>query len=204
MKMNPVLCISREATYASRNTQPLDAYPFDFSQVDGKHLHLINRHIVDSKDPVYFDIGQKLPQVLPYAIIQCGDEYLTYSRAKGTEDRLHGSLSLGFGGHIEMEDVRHSKVALTPALLRELDEEVGLNLDVPFDLINLKTALVDSTNDVGKVHFGLVYSLIIDEKTDIKPDPREIHLPVWQTKEQLTETVNRYENWSQLIINKII
>lgn len=95
-----VLCISRN-TLTTQGIPTVDAqgiYPFALDQVVEDQFHFINRAVVDSTHSQHFAIGCELPQILAYCVIKCGDEYLTYSRAKGAESRLHGTLSLGFGG----------------------------------------------------------------------------------------------------------
>lgn len=202
MKKTPVLCVARDAINHGYNLpdKSMNLVYFDFSTIKLEDLHFIGRSIVDSKSPELLAIGQAFPQVLPYAVIKCGDEYLSYSRAKGSEDRLHGSLSIGFGGHIEMDDMPDGSINLAKGLLRELEEEVDLDMQMPFQLHDTKTLLIDTTNDVGSVHLGILYVLKIDDKGMLNPDSGEIHLPEWQTLEQLIANEDQYENWSKLVI----
>lgn len=202
--MNPVLCISRTAL-AEQFTEEEGAHPYYFKleDIDSKHLHLINRSVVDSKDPADLVVAKHLPQLLPYVLVECDGEYLTYSRAKGTEDRLHGTLSLGLGGHVELEDINHSRFNLITGLMRELDEELHLNRNSGFKLSKENVLLVDNTNEVGQVHVGYLYTLSINAKENVQPDPSEIHLPVWKTKEEIAQEADRYEVWSQVVINQL-
>lgn len=202
--MNPVLCISRSAL-AEQFTEEEGAHPYHFKleDIENKHLHLINRSVADSKDPTDLVVAKHLPQLLPYVLVECNGEYLTYSRAKGTEDRLHGSLSLGLGGHVEMEDLTHRRFSLLTGILRELVEELNLDLTSGYDLQKQHVLLVDNTNEVGQVHVGYLYTLEISSKDYVEPDPSEIHLPVWKTKEEIAQEVDRYEVWSQVVINQL-
>lgn len=202
--MNPVLCISRSAL-AEQITEEEGAHPYHFKleDIDSKHLHLINRSVADSKDPADLVVAKHLPQLLPYVLVECDGEYLTYSRAKGTEDRLHGSLSLGLGGHVEMEDLTHRRFSLLTGILRELVEELNLDLTSGYDLQEQHVLLVDNTNEVGQVHVGYLYTLEISSKDYVEPDPSEIHLPEWKTKEEIAQEVGRYEVWSQIVINQL-
>ena len=202
--MNPVLCISRSAL-AEQFTEEEGAHPYHFKleDIDSKHLHLINRSVADSKDPADLVVAKHLPQLLPYVLVECNGEYLTYSRAKGTEDRLHGTLSLGLGGHVELEDIDHTNFSLVTGLMRELDEELHLDINSKYVLTKEDVLLVDTTNEVGQVHVGYLYILSIEAKENVKPDPSEIHLPVWKTKEEIAQEVDRYEVWSQVIINQL-
>lgn len=205
MQINPVLCMSYDALQEQGvyPTQGCHLYEYDFSMIDPKHIHLLNRSICDSKLPQHSYIAETLPQVLPYCVVRCGDEYLTYSRAKGAETRLHGSLSLGFGGHIDLVDVVDGKVDLYKALHRELQEELHLKnrLCQSYDVIITTRILVDTTNPVGKVHIGFLYELVLENKEQVNPDPAEIHLPVWKSVTDLQQEYASYENWSSTIIN---
>ena len=205
MQINPVLCMSYDALQEQGvyPTQGCHLYEYDFSKIDPKHIHLLNRSICDSKLPQHSYIAETLPQVLPYCVVRCGDEYLTYSRAKGTETRLHGSLSLGFGGHIDLVDVVDGKVDLLKALHRELEEELQLknHLYQSFDIVTTTRILVDTTNPVGKVHIGFLYELVLENKEQLNPEPAEIHLPVWKSVTELQQEHTSYENWSSTIIN---
>ena len=205
MKKTPVLCVQRDAVNHGFNLpdKSMNLVYFDLDTIKSDDLHFIGRSIVDGKSPELLAIGQAFPQVLPYAVIRCGDEYLSYSRAKGNEDRLHGSLSIGFGGHIEMADMPNDNINLAKGLLRELEEEVGLDMQMPFQLDDTKSLLIDTTNDVGSVHLGILYMLEIDDKAMLNPDNGEIHLPEWQTLEQLVANSSQYENWSQLVIDAL-
>lgn len=205
MQINPVLCMSYDALQEQGvyPTQGCHLYEYDFSKIDPKHIHLLNRSICDSKAPEHAYIAEVLPQVLPYCVVRCGDEYLTYSRAKGAETRLHGSLSLGFGGHIDLVDVVDGKVDLLKALHRELEEELQLkNHDYQsYDIVTTTRILVDTTNPVGKVHIGFLYELVLENKAQVNPDPAEIHLPVWKSVTDLQQEYTSYENWSSTLIN---
>ena len=218
MSKPAVLCISREAL-SLQGIPVSDAhgiYPFNLSQVTADQFHFINRRIVDDSYPPHFDVGCLLPQILAYCIIKCGDEILTYSRKKGAEERLHGSLSLGFGGHVDLED--HIKgsadnMTLEPSFIqtllyacdRELEEELNVSPDIldQYTENSFNYLIVDQTNSVGSVHVGIPL-FIQSNKENVKPDPTEIHEPKWQTIAQIKEEIEFYEPWSQLVINNLL
>lgn len=209
-----VLCISRnELTKQNIDTEGYGIFPFDLINVPQDGFHFVNRKVVDAQStiPEWFKIGCELPQILAYITVKCGDEYLTYSRSKGAETRLHGTLSLGFGGHVDIQD-SYALVNLTGELnityqdilkysaSRELEEELNFIKDFEF---KTNSIILDTTNDVGKVHLGLPIFVEINSKDDVKADPSEISLPEWKTKEQLLSEISSYENWSQLVINSL-
>src|SRR5699024_2354749 len=76
----------------------------------------------------------------------------------GGEERLHGLLSIGVGGHMndvpEVADI-DSKLSVNAA--RELEEEVGLSAESVKDM-EIMGLINDDDNEVGRVHIGLVLS----------------------------------------------
>ena len=202
-----VLCIDRSAL-AEQNI-PLSAngiYPFDLNQVDAQDFQFINRRVCDDKDEHTFNhsVGYRFPQILPYITVKdTEDKYLTYSR-NGTETRLHGSRSLGIGGHVDICDLYDHNYqllnnpieAIIQATHRELKEEIDVS--AMFDATLLSRIIVDTTNPVGCVHVGLT-TTIIAEQRGIHPQ-EELHDPQWLTVEELKANIDQYENWSKLII----
>ena len=205
-----VLCIDRFAL--EKQNIPLSAngiYPFDLQQVDAQDYQFINRKVCDDKDEHTFNhsVGYRFPQILPYIAITDGKgKYLSYSR-NGAETRLHGSRSLGIGGHIDIYDFYDEDYHLfnspietiTQATHRELQEEI--NVSAMFDTALLSRVIVDTTNSVGKVHVGLT-TTIIAKQQDIQPQ-EELHDPQWLTVEELKANIDQYENWSKLIIGEL-
>ena len=99
-------------------------------------------------------------QLVPYILLQIGFQFIRYMRAPaGSEARLHGRMSIGFGGHIELADavVRGSQIdvlaTIERAAEREVLEELGQIACKDQRWIGL---LVDNTTVVGRVHLGLV------------------------------------------------
>lgn len=201
--MNPVLCVSRNAVEEAMRLKPgkgNNIYPFNIKDVDTNNFHFLSRTIADSKDPSDLRVAKYLPQVLPYVVVTYKDEVLTYSRAKGTEDRLHGTLSCGFGGHVDIGDIDPTNFSLNKAILRELEEELCLDIREKHQFLELKLVLIDTTNEVGQVHLGYLYTIELSHKSMINPNLDEIHLPEWKLTSDLAKEKDRYENWSQSVI----
>lgn len=204
-----VLCIDRESLQQQDIPYHTSGiFPFNLSNVSLENFHFLNRKLVDNKDnKVYQDIAYLLPQILPYiAIMNTDGKYLTYSR-NGTETRLHGSRSLGIGGHIDIYDLYDKDYQLfnnpietiMQATHREIREEVDVS--AVFNSTLLNRIIVDTTNSVGKVHVGLTTTLIT-ECQDIQPQ-EELHDPQWLSVEELKANIDQYENWSKLIIGEL-
>ena len=197
-----VLCVTRDLLPKGEGL-----IPFSINSIPNNHFHFINRSVADIKaeeNENLFHVAKNLPQILGYVVIKCGEEYLTYSRKKGAEARLHGSLSIGFGGHVDITDfgAEGYKGALISSTERELKEE--LNLEVILSEDSFKNLLVDLKNSVGEVHVGLPLIIEIDDKDFITTDLNEISSPLWVLKEDLVKDVNQFENWSQILIESFI
>ena len=203
-----VLCITRNALSEQNipSTNCYGLYPFSLTAVAANQFHFINRDVVDSHYPAHHEVGCTLPQILVYCIIHCDGKVLTYSRSKGAETRLHGSRSIGFGGHVDIEDYSKSFnapyfVALATSTERELFEEIGLVHRVGYR--NFDSIIVDQTNPVGKVHVGLPLHIQLQTRNELEIDHSEISDPVWTTVAELKDTVDQYENWSQILISQL-
>lgn len=202
-----VLCISRDAlTEQSIPPSIQGIFPFNLDKVSSEDFHFINRKVVDSDKELYKNMAYYFPQILPYiAVMDTDGKYLTYSR-NGTETRLHGSRSLGIGGHIDINDISFGGNSnfdylgtVISGIMRELYEEINLDLtssNTPFILDKL---IVDTTNSVGKVHVGLFTTLVYPEA---RPQ-EELHDPQWLSVKELKANIDQYENWSKLIIGEL-
>lgn len=183
----PVMCVSKHSLHLEEGINTLS--------IQEKDIHFIQREIVDSSSPSFHAVGAMFPQLLPYIAVKCGDEYLTYAR-KGTETRLHGKRSMGFGGHVELQDVQDTvehTIAITA--VRELVEE--LSLKAPLGLTG--DYIYSEYDNVSQVHLGVVGLVEIDDKSLIKPDELEIINPEWKTLDSIRGRLDSYEKWSQIL-----
>ncbi len=115
------------------------------------------------KQPIaYFLIADKeLKKAFLYQRAIRDEEY--------AEKRLQGKLSIGLGGHIEKSDKRDNPIL--HSMLRELDEEVeGF---VPDSNPEILGYINDDVDDVGKVHFGLLYAFSTNSHR-VYPKDKEI------------------------------
>jgi predicted NUDIX family phosphoesterase len=102
------------------------------------------------------ELDKRYKQIIPYALIVCGDRILRYRRGQGSlEGRLRGAYSAGVGGHIREEGngLFSSGQRYADAMRRELLEEIPLNIvrETAVAVIN------DDSTEVGSVHFGVVH-----------------------------------------------
>lgn len=114
-------------------------------------------------DRAYAEKEPAWKQVIPYCVLRedgTGKVFAYQRTKKGNEARLHDKWSVGVGGHINPVDGKPGEEAYGSAMLRELEEEVGLcySMTEPATILGM---IYDSTNEVGKVHFGVVHQLTV-------------------------------------------
>lgn len=143
-------------------------------------------------------------QLIPYVIFRHTDEdncqrVVRYTRGKGQgEKRLHSKQSIGIGGHISNIDSADFS-PYREGMRRELEEEVII--ETPYDetcvgLIN------DDTNEVGKVHLGVVH--IIDvELPNVAAREDEIINFGFVDIPTLIADRDRLESWSQICVDHL-
>ena len=212
-----VMCVQRSTLPAQVLSAEGQITPFKTDQLQYEGIEFINRTVVDAKrkdNATYYSIGTMFPQLLPYMLIRSNNQFLTYNR-KGTEQRLHGLISIGVGGHIDIHDV-HFKFeeaskykdpeldivnTIQLAAERELVEEIGLHTRQP---IAFDHCIMSFNNEVGQVHLGLLAIIDLDhlgisrEALEISD---EILNPRWLSIEQLRDSIDECEDWSQIAIN---
>lgn len=140
-------------------------------------------------------------QIIPYAVICCGDEvYLFHRTKKQTEKRLHNLFSLGVGGHmnpwgdkIDVAYVRHE-------LERELNEEVLVHSDCKIESVVPVGFINDDTNEVGKVHLGVLYHINLCNKS-IEINEKDKMTGKWIKKSDLKDYYSQMESWSKIYVD---
>ena len=154
-------------------------------------------------------------QLIPYIVLRkpdskWGDTFFVYARGKaGEEARLHGSLSIGLGGHVD--HVPNESETLLALLqregAREFMEEANGTLDEPLKFVGL---IVDNTNPVGRVHLGLLCFVNIIKDQELKLEADVIENGQWlETSDLLSpdllspDGVDRLENWTRAVVNHV-
>ncbi|MBS3052832.1 MAG: NUDIX domain-containing protein [Candidatus Aenigmarchaeota archaeon] len=125
-----------------------------------------------------------------------------YQRSAGTgytETRLRGKWSWGVGGHIEKID-ETSKNPILASLERELKEELDINEKIRPSVLGY---INDDSNDVGKVHFGILY-LVETNHEEIKLAGSEAQQCGMFTIQELEDICNSegviVEDWSKIAL----
>ncbi|MBK8100343.1 MAG: hypothetical protein IPK26_24870 [Planctomycetes bacterium] len=155
------------------------------------------------------EVDPSCKQLIPYCILRRGHDVLCVQRKKAqTENRLHGMLSIGLGGHINPDcgTAAAGEPFFLAALWQELRQELVIDEGVGSPrLIGL---LNDDSNAVGQVHLGLVYLLEVPTRPPGVENVRVREIskmtggfrslvelqPLWQDP-------GRFESWSRLLLN---
>jgi len=139
-------------------------------------------------------------QLIPYALLHHKDSVFVYRRGKLlTEKRLLGNYSIGIGGHIGITDPGLFGTTYEDGLKREINEEVIIESPYTQRIVAL---LNDDSNDVGRVHFGIVHVLTL-EKPLVKPKEKSINETKFLSTEELQSKIDTFENWSKICIQHI-
>ena len=155
-----------------------------------KYSIFIKRFVVEN-DPNY-------KQIIPYLVIKFNNKYFLFKRFPvGLEKRLFYKYSIGIGGHINEKDFNKNKDLINSGLEREFNEELIYSGKLSYKIVGL---INDDFDEVGKVHFGIVY--LIEIKTpDIKIRENSKMEGKLVNKKELIRYENKMERWSQIIIH---
>jgi len=151
------------------------------------------------KDPAY-------KQIIPYVIMTYDGKYLSYVRGRRAgETRLVGNRSIGIGGHINPIDADNSSLFAylyenyLTAVQREVAEEVFVETTHTDRIVAL---LNDDSNDVGRVHLGIVHYWVLDS-SQVGKREQMISQMAFMTPGQLQEVRDTLETWSQLCLDNL-
>jgi predicted NUDIX family phosphoesterase len=150
-------------------------------------------------------------QLIVYVLINHDDTFLSYQRTpKTTETRLKALYSIGIGGHVNVDDriqptLFGAKEAawkdfVLQAVRREVSEEVqieGAHAQEP----RLICFVNDDSNDVGKVHFGVVFVMKLVKPSVAIRGERGIGKLSFRTLPELISMRDTLETWSQLLVD---
>lgn len=142
-------------------------------------------------------------QLVSFYLVTFSGKYLTYKRTKRLpESRLHGFYSIGFGGHLNPDDIpslfnySDPHEALT-FIVRELREELILEQQ---PTVTFRGLLYDDAKDVSKQHIGLVYDVEL-HSSDFKVGERGFLMdPKFESLVEMSNRITEFENWSALVI----
>jgi len=142
-------------------------------------------------------------QLIPYVIMAHNGKYLSYVRGKRAgETRLIGNRSIGIGGHINPIDemplfgTDFREIYLT-AVVREVAEEVTVEAHAADRIVAL---LNDDTNEVGRVHLGIVHYWALDSSKVSRREQMTTQM-AFMSYAELQNVRDTLETWSSLCLD---
>jgi len=157
-----------------------------------------------------FEANPEYRHFIGYAMVRCNGRYLTYERTpKGDEPGLHHQRSIGFGGHIDTDDLIYNEngsvnfiASLKNAAMREVEEELILSSDNSIIEASIHPdMIVSSRNEVDAVHAGVVMLIDISNENLVSGED-QILLLGFKTPDEL-ESVENLESWSQILVESM-
>lgn len=167
---------------------------------------------------------QSLKQPIPYWVVVAPsrseqykeeDRILCYVRGKKSgEGRLVSKASIGIGGHISLSDVEgaswvkggqfnvdDARKVYELGALRELNEELKITSPHKSTIVSL---LNDDESPVGKVHFGIVHVLVLQDPSGVGPNEADVITKFsWKTVAELSDMRGELEGWSRICLDNI-
>ena len=138
-------------------------------------------------------------QLIPYALFRHNGKFINYMRSKsGGEARLHAKRSMGIGGHINPEDEREDHLGMETYLAgveREINEELNIQGNYTQKIVAL---LNDDSNEVGKVHLGVVHLFELETDQVTSNEDAIADLKFNTIEELQGEMHENLESWSQI------
>ena len=143
------------------------------------------------------EIDPNYKQLIPYVVFQSPKGLFSYQRGNASsETRLRMLRSLGVGGHIEKEDGDIGQNSYFKGLWRELKEEVGIDQSNNMKLLGF---INDDSNEVGKVHLGIVHLYQL-ETSDLESKELNLIDCKFSSISKIKEEEESFETWSRLLI----
>lgn len=144
------------------------------------------------------EIDPTYKQIIPYLIFRHKNRYFLMQRsANASEKRLQSKFSLGIGGHIRQEDMVGKTIF--DWAQREFHEEVSYQGALKIEPLGI---LNDDSNEVGKVHIGLV--LLLNGDSDQIQVKSELKSGSLVTLEECNRHKDNLENWSNLVFDYLL
>jgi len=155
----------------------------------------------------WLETDERFRQLVSYMVVSFEDQVLVYRRTKkGGEGRLHGLLSLGVGGHVNIGDVSQEGEGIDPTatVFSACQRELGEEIRVPDgNFTGVLGIIKQSDNEVSRVHLGVVvgYRTPRPEVTVIDPGLTEAR---FVSPSALPALVQEMETWSASLVSFLV
>jgi predicted NUDIX family phosphoesterase len=144
-------------------------------------------------------------QLIPYVIMNYEGKYLSYVRGKRAgERRLAGNRSIGIGGHINpIDDMPLFNASVYEIYLAAVEREVAEEVSLKTSHTNHIVALLnDESNEVGRVHLGIVHYWVLDAPKVNKKEQMITQMS-FMSPAELEEVKDTLETWSGLCLSRL-
>jgi predicted NUDIX family phosphoesterase len=200
-----ILCFKREILRA----RPNQAKTF----YDASLWHQILAHL-ESRPRSLAEHDYDYKQLVVYILINHENVFLSYQRTPKTDEaRLKAKYSIGIGGHVNIQDTNQLSLFgadderwndfLLEAVWREVNEEVQIQATI-LRAPKLVCFINDDSDDVGQVHFGVVWLVKLAEPDVTTRGERGIGKLSFRGLTSLSSMRDRLESWSQLLVDHLL
>jgi predicted NUDIX family phosphoesterase len=147
---------------------------------------------------VHAETNPDFKQIIPYLIFLFDQKLFVMQRkSSASEQRLANKFSIGIGGHIRQEDIQHNDILGWAD--REFAEEVTYHGNKTMQVVGI---LNDDSDDVGKVHLGIVIVVQADSnKISINDEHKS---GILMSRAECLQVQSSMENWSKICLNFLI
>ena len=198
MSDRKIMVIKRETLFAQKCFDGfIPAKEFDFESIILDKLEWMDRALAERnnryKQPIAYSLvyNPRLGKVFFYRRSEKEEDY--------DEGRLRKNWSAGVGGHIEEIDIGNGN-PIHKSALREIQEEVEISGKTKMKVLGY---INDDSNEVGEVHFCILYLVIIDSKK-VNPKDSEMSegklVSIETIKKMLKSKDFPVENWTRIAI----
>lgn len=176
--------------------EPLVSKPYSAGHSEAVLDCILKNHFFLERSKAEYDPRYRQP--IPYVVARCGGRFLLLKRThRQTEQRLHGKYSLGIGGHINPEPLNGAANIVEAGLRRELAEEISFGGRISY---KLEGVICDDSNEVSRVHLGLVFLLDTDAE-EFSVNEKDLMTARWATREEIAGLYWHLESWSQIVFD---
>ena len=149
------------------------------------------------------ETNSALKQIIPYVLLVHGNRVLHYVRGKKAgEQRLVAKGSIGIGGHMNDHDeglFALDREAYDAGVQREVTEELRVGTAYTNHVVAL---LNDDSNEVGKVHLGVVHIFTL-QSDNVERGEAMITDLQFLDRAQLAVRRDAMETWSQICFDHL-
>ena len=154
----------------------------------------------------WLETEERYKQPIGYTVVHRDGKILCAKRSKkGGDARLQSKHSIGFGGHVNLNDIRVNGLdgAIANSIRRELGEELALDY-ASFDGMRTCAMINDDANPVGRVHFGIVSFGSLEDESWQPPVSTEHSEMAWFGPREFVFHSDTLEPWTRILVNDLI